>query len=123
VSEGSGENLFLVRDDVVYTTPIHGSILVGITRNTIIQLLREMDYEVRETFIPREMLYIADEVFFTGSASEVSPIRSIDKIDIGNGSRGPIAKQLQDRFFGMFDGTYEDRYGWLTFVKPAVVGK
>jgi len=123
VSEGSGENLFAVRDGVVYTTPIHGSILVGITRNTIIALLREMGHEVIENFIPREMLYLCDEVFFTGSASEVSPIRSIDRITIGNGSRGPIAKKLQDRFFGMFDGRYEDRYGWLTLVKPATVVK
>ncbi len=123
VSEGSGENLFIVRDDIVYTTPIHGSILIGITRNSIITLLGELGYEVKETFIPREMLYIADEVFFTGSASEVSPIRSVDKITIGNGRRGPVAKQLQERFFGMFDGSYEDRYGWLTQVKPATVEK
>ena len=121
VSEGSGENLFLVRDGVVWTTPISGSILAGITRATVITLLKEMGYEVREATIVREMLYLADEVFFTGSASEVSPIRSIDRIQIGNGSRGPIAKQLQERFFGMFDGSYEDRYGWLTLVKPAAV--
>ena len=123
VSEGSGENLFVVRSGIVYTTPIHGSILLGITRDTIITFLLEMGYEVKETFIPREMLYVSDEVFFTGSASEVSPIRSIDKIPIGNGARGPIAKKLQDRFFGMFDGSYEDRYGWLTIVKPATVEK
>jgi branched-chain amino acid aminotransferase len=123
VSEGSGENLFLVRDNVVYTTPIHGSILLGITRNTVITFLGELGYEVRETTIPREMLYVADEVFFTGSASEVSPIRSIDKIPVGNGARGPIAKKLQDRFFGMFNGTHEDRYNWLTFVKTATVEK
>ncbi len=121
VSEGSGENLFLVRDGVVWTTPLSGSILAGITRATVITLLGEMGYEVREATIVREMLYLADEVFFTGSASEVSPIRSIDRIPIGNGSRGPIAKQLQERFFGMFDGSYEDRYGWLTLVKPAAV--
>ncbi len=121
VSEGSGENLFLVKDNIVYTTPIAGSILVGITRATIITLLGEMGYEVREQTIAREMLYLADEVFFTGSASEVSPIRSVDRISIGNGSRGPIAKQLQDRFFGMFEGEHEDRYGWLTPVKPATV--
>ena len=121
VSEGSGENLFLVRDGVAYTTPLAGSILVGITRDTVITLLRELGYEVREQTIAREMLYLAEEVFFTGSASEVSPIRSIDKIKIGSGSRGPVAKQLQDRFFGMFDGTHQDRYGWLTQVKPATV--
>ncbi len=121
VSEGSGENLFLVRDGVVWTTPLSGSILAGITRATMITLLKEMGYEVREATIVRELLYLADEVFFTGTASEVSPIRSIDRIPIGNGSRGPIAKQLQERFFGMFDGRYEDRYGWLTLVKPAAV--
>jgi branched-chain amino acid aminotransferase len=121
VSEGSGENLFLVRDGVVWTTPLSGSILAGITRATMIALLKELGYEVREATIVREMLYLADEVFFTGTASEVSPIRSIDRIPIGNGSRGPIAKQLQERFFGMFDGRYEDRYGWLTLVKPAAV--
>lgn len=121
VSEGSGENLFLVRDGVVWTTPMAGSILVGITRNTIITLLKELGYTVREETIAREMLYIADEVFFTGSASEVTPIRSIDRITVGGGSRGPVAKQLQERFFGMFNGRYEDRYGWLTPVKPAPV--
>ncbi len=123
VSEGSGENLFLVKDKVVYTTPIAGSILVGITRGTIITLLGEMGYEVREESIPRELLYIADEVFFTGSASEVTPIRTIDRIQIGSGSRGPIAEKLQDRFFGMFSGKYEDKYGWLTNVKAATVAR
>ncbi len=123
VSEGSGENLFLFHKGEVWTTPPHGSILMGITRETIITLLGEMGYKVRETTIPREMLYIADEVFFTGSASEVTPIRSIDKITVGNGARGPLAKKLQDRFFGMFDGTYEDRYGWLTSMKSATVEK
>jgi len=121
VSEGSGENLFLVRDGVVWTTPLSGSILAGITRATMITLLGELGYEVREATIVREMLYLADEVFFTGTASEVSPIRSIDRITIGNGSRGPVAKQLQERFFGMFDGRHEDRYGWLTQVRPAAV--
>lgn len=121
VSEGSGENLFLVRDGVVWTTPLSGSILAGITRATMITLLGELGYQVREATIVREMLYLADEVFFTGTASEVSPIRSIDRIPIGNGSRGPVAKQLQERFFGMFDGRHEDRYGWLTPVKPAAV--
>jgi len=121
VSEGSGENLFLVKDDVVYTTPMAGSILMGITRRSIITLLKEMGYQLREETIPREMLYIADEVFFTGSASEVTPIRSIDRIEIGNGSRGPVAEKLQERFFGMFNGKYEDRYGWLTQVKSAAV--
>lgn len=121
VSEGSGENLFLVKDNIVYTTPIAGSILVGITRATVITLLGEMGYEVREQTIAREMLYLADEVFFTGSASEVSPIRSIDRIQVGNGSRGPVAEKLQDRFFGMFEGKHDDRYDWLTPVKPATV--
>ena len=104
VSEGSGENLFLVRDGVVWTTPLRVSILAGITRDTMIALLKELGYEVREATIVREMLYIADEVFFTGTASEVSPIRSIDRIQIGNGTRGPITEKLQKAFFDVIGG-------------------
>ena len=120
VSEGSGENLFLVHKGVAYTTPMAGSILMGITRETMITLMGELGIELREETIPRELLYLADEVFFTGSASEVTPIRSIDKIQVGKGSRGPVAQALQERFFGMFEGRYEDKYGWLTQVNAAV---
>ena len=121
VSEGSAANIFLIRNGVAYTTPVAGSILLGITRDTIITFLGEMGVEVRQETIPRELLYLADEVFFTGSASEVTPIRSIDKIQIADGARGPVAKQLQERYFGMFDGRHEDKYNWLTQVNQAAV--
>lgn len=116
VSEGSGENIFVVRDGKIYTPPLSGSILPGITRDSVMQLAAELGYEVHETVIPRELLYIADEVFFTGSAAEVSPIKSIDRIAIGEGRRGPITKKLQKRFFGILSGEIEDKYGWLTYL-------
>jgi branched-chain amino acid aminotransferase len=114
VSEGSGENIFVVRDGKIHTPPLGASVLPGITRDAILTLAREDDIPVVETIIPRELLYIADEVFFSGTAAEITPIRSIDKITIGKGSRGPIAEQLQKAFFGVINGTREDRYGWLT---------
>jgi branched-chain amino acid aminotransferase len=117
VSEGSGENVFAIRDGVIYTPPVSASILLGITRAYVIRLARDLSYEVREETFPREMLYIADELFFTGTAVEISPIRSVDRIKIGNGSRGPITKKLQDEFFGVLNGEKPDKYGWLTFVK------
>ena len=116
VSEGSGENIFLVRDGKLYTPPLTSSILPGITRNCVMTIAREMGFEVIETTIPREMLYIADEVFFTGSAAEISPIKSIDRIPIGEGRRGPITEQLQKRFFAILACEVEDKHGWLTFV-------
>ncbi|MFN2251664.1 MAG: branched-chain amino acid transaminase, partial [Anaerolineae bacterium] len=123
VSEGSGENLFVVMHNrgkegrhLMYTPPLGNSVLPGITRATIIQMSEELGYEIHEHMIPREMLYLADEVFFTGTASEVSPIRSIDQIRIGAGRRGPVAEALQERLFGTIDGVYEDASGWLTFV-------
>jgi branched-chain amino acid aminotransferase len=116
VSEGSGENVFLVLNGVVHTPPLSSSILPGITRATVIQLLKEMDIPLVEETIPREMLYIADEVFFTGSAAEITPIRSIDKIDIGSGKRGPITEKLQKEFFGYINGEREDKYKWLTYI-------
>lgn len=116
VSEGSGENIFLVTKGKLYTPPFSSSILPGITRDTVMVLARDLGYEVREQPIPREWLYIADEVFFTGSATEICPINVIDHIPIGNGQRGPITKQLQDEFFAITTGQKEDRYGWLTFV-------
>jgi branched-chain amino acid aminotransferase len=114
VSEGSGENLFLVRDGVISTPPLASSILRGITRQCVIDLARDLGYTVKETFIPRETLYMADEVFFTGTAAEVTPIRSIDRIAIGSGSRGPVTERLQSEFFGIAAGEIEDRFGWLT---------
>lgn len=114
VSEGAGENLFVIRDGVVTTTPVTAAILPGITRATVITLLKELGYEVREQDIPREALYLADEVLMCGTAAEVTPVRSVDGISVGNGGRGPITKQVQDMFFGLFNGTTEDKWGWLT---------
>ncbi len=116
ISEGSGENLFLVRDGAVYTPPLSSSVLPGITRASAMTLLGEMGVRVIEDTIPREMLYIADEVFFTGSAAEITPIRSIDKIAIGSGKRGPVTKKLQEAFFAYINGKREDTFGWFTFV-------
>src|SRR5256885_13765946 len=130
VSEGSGENIFMVRDGKIYTPPIGASILNGITRDSILRLAHDLGYEVAETLIPREALYIADEVFFTGTAAEVTPIRSIDKISIGRGKRGPITERLQKEFFAYINGEIPDRHNWLTPVyaertaaarKPALV--
>lgn len=114
VSEGTGENVFIVRDGTLYTPPVSTSLLPGITRDSLIKLARSMDIEVREEQIPREMLYIADEAFLTGTAAEVTPIRSIDKIPVGLGKKGEITAQLQDSFFGIINGELEDKYDWLT---------
>ncbi len=114
VSEGSGENLFLVIDDKIFTPPYSAGILPGITRNSAVQLAREFGYEVQETFLPREMLYIADEVFFTGTAAEITPIRSIDHVTIGEGKPGPVTRMIQKRFFDIITGEAEDKYNWLT---------
>jgi branched-chain amino acid aminotransferase len=113
VSEGAGENLFLVRDGRILTPPATSSILTGLTRDTIIKLAARLGLVVEEKSIPREALYLADEIFFTGTAAEVTPVRSVDRIDIGPGHRGPITKQLQDAFFGLFSGETEDSDGWL----------
>lgn len=118
VSEGSGENLFMVREGVLYTPQLASSILGGITRNSIVTLAQDLGYEVREAMITREMLYMADELFFTGTAAEVTPIRSVDHISIGPGHRGPITKALQEAFFAIVQGQAEDRHGWLTLVNP-----
>jgi len=117
VSEGSGENIFLVKEDTLYTPPVSSSLLNGITRDSIITLASDMDLEVSEQQIPREMLYLADEVFLTGTAAEVTPIRSVDQILIGEGVRGEITKKLQDSFFKIIEGESEDQYGWLTYLK------
>lgn len=114
VSEGSGENLFVVHDGQVITPPLSASILHGITRRTIFTLCEDLNIPVHEQVIPREMLYIADEVFFCGTAAEITPLRSIDRIPIGNGARGPITKKLQDEFFALTSGSKPDRHNWLT---------
>jgi len=114
VAEGSGENIFVVRDSILFTPPTSSSLLPGITRNSVITLARELNYTVREEQIPREALYIADEVFFTGTAAEITPIATIDKVPIGSGKRGPVTKEIQDALFGILDGTMADRHGWLT---------
>jgi branched-chain amino acid aminotransferase len=116
VSEGSGENLFLVIDGAVLTPPLSSSVLPGITRDSVMTLFRDMGVRVAEETIPREMLYVADEVFFTGSAAEITPIRSIDKIAIGSGRRGPLTEKVQKAFFEVIDGKRADTRGWLTFV-------
>jgi branched-chain amino acid aminotransferase len=124
VSEGSGENIFAVRDGVIYTPAVSSSILLGITRNTVLTLAREMGIPVVESVVPRELLYIADEVFFSGTAAEITPIRSIDRIPIGKGSRGPITERLQREFFSIVLGTKPDTHGWLSPVEerqPSVV--
>jgi branched-chain amino acid aminotransferase len=117
VSEGSGENVFIVRDNTLITPPFGSSILPGITRNTVILLALDMGIKVIEQTIPREALYIADEVFFTGSAAEITPINSIDKVKVGDGKRGPITKKLQEKFFAIVRGEEEDKHNWLTYVK------
>ena len=119
VSEGAGENLFLVRDGQILTPSATSSILAGITRNTVMQLAARLGLTVEERSIPREMLYLADELFFTGTAAEITPIRSVDRIEIGTGRCGPVTKQLQDAFFGLFSGDTEDTEGWLEGVDVA----
>jgi branched-chain amino acid aminotransferase len=120
VSEGSGENVFLVRKGKILTPPLSASILPGITRDTVMQLANDLGYAVSEEPIPRELLYLADEVFFTGTAVEVTPISSVDRITVGSGERGPVTKALQEAFFAILRGSVSDRFGWLTPVlEPA----
>ena len=114
VSEGSGENIFVVRDGKILTPPLGASVLPGITRDTVIRLAEALRIPLVETIIPREMLYIGDEVFFSGTAAEITPIRSVDKIVVGTGSRGPVTEKLQRAFFELIDGKMPDRFGWLT---------
>jgi len=120
VSEGSGENLFMVRDDKIITPPLSSSILPGITRDSVITLANELGYTVSEQVISRELLYIADEVFFTGTAAEITPIRSVDRIVVGKGQPGPITLSLQERFLSIVQGQAEDKYGWLTLCNQPV---
>ena len=120
VSEGSGENIFIIRDGKIVTPPLGASVLPGITRDSIIQIAQSMGIPVVETLVPREMLYIADEIFFTGTAVEVTPVRSVDRIQVGTGRRGPITERLQKAFFDVVEGTAPDTFGWLTPVVEAV---
>lgn len=120
LSEGSGENLFLVRKGVLYTPPAAASILVGITRDTVFELAHDLGLKVVEQALPRELLYLADEVFMTGTAAEITPVRSVDRRPIGSGSRGPITAALQEKFFGLFDGRTADRWGWLDYVNTSI---
>jgi len=113
LSEGAGENLFMVKDNILMTPPQSASILAGITRDSVIRLAHTLGFEVREMTLSREALYLADELFFTGTAAEITPIRSVDDIDIGCGMRGPVTEKIQSAFFGLFDGRTEDRFGWL----------
>jgi branched-chain amino acid aminotransferase len=120
VSEGSGQNLFIYAGGTLLTPPLGNSILPGITRDSVLTLAREMGIPVAEQMIAREALYLADEVFFAGTATEITPIRSVDRITVGRGSRGPVVKRLQEEFFGIVDGSKPDRHGWLTHVRTPV---
>ncbi len=126
VSEGSGENIFVVRDGKIMTPPLGASVLPGITRDAVMQLAQSLNIPIVETLVPREMLYIADEVFFSGTAAEITPIRSIDRITVGSGQRGPVTEKLQKTFFDIVKGDAPDTMGWLTPVvaarQPVAVG-
>jgi branched-chain amino acid aminotransferase len=119
VSEGSGENLFVVREGKLMTAPVSGGILQGITRDSVTRIARDLGYEVVEQVMPREMLYVADELFFTGTAAEITPIRSVDRIQVGSGRRGPITTAIQETYMGIAEGRLPDKYGWRTAVPVA----
>ncbi len=124
VAEGSGENLFAVRDGCLYTAPLGASILQGITRDSVITIARDFGIDVREQVLPREFLYVADELFFCGTAAEITPIRSVDRIDVGSGKPGTITQRIQREYLGIARGRIPDRHGWLTPVpEPAVAGR
>ncbi|MCC6166000.1 MAG: branched-chain amino acid transaminase [Caldilineaceae bacterium] len=120
VSEGSGENIFVIHKGEIYTPPLANSILGGITRNCAVTIAQDLGYTVKEMTLPREMLYLADEIFFTGTAAEITPVRSVDRMPVGSGSRGPITKAIQEIFFGIIRGEKEDKWGWLT---PVAMGE
>lgn len=113
ISEGAGENLFEVKDGILFTPPFTSSALPGITRDAIIKLAKELNIEVREQVLSRESLYLADEVFMSGTAAEITPVRSVDGIQVGEGRCGPVTKRIQQAFFGLFTGETEDKWGWL----------
>lgn len=114
VSEGSGENIFVIYKGEIYTPPLGNSILGGITRNCAMTIAEDFGYTIKETVIPREMLYLADEIFFTGTAAEITPVRSVDRMEVGAGKRGPITEAIQAKFFGIVEGELPDKWGWLT---------
>ena len=114
VSEGSGENVFLVHRGKLITAPLGNSVLPGITRDSVLQIARDLAVPIAEQMIPREMLYIADEAFFTGTAAEITSIRSVDKIKVGKGGIGPITRAIQKEFYAIVRGEKDDRHGWLT---------
>jgi branched-chain amino acid aminotransferase len=116
LSEGSGQNVFVVLGGALHTPPVNGTLLAGITRDSIVTLARELGIPVREQALPREILYAADEIFLTGTASEVTPVRSVDRITIGSGRRGPVTEQLQRLFLDVVHGAAPDEHGWLTHV-------
>jgi branched-chain amino acid aminotransferase len=121
VAEGSGENLFAVRDGTLYTSALASGILPGITRDSVMRLARDLGYEVREQTMPREFLYVADELFFSGTAAEITPIRSVDRLPVGTGKPGPITRAIQKEFMAVAKGQIADRHGWLTKLpQPAV---
>src|SRR5690606_31131720 len=113
-------NLFLVRDGVLYTAPVASGILTGITRDCVKRIAQDLGHEVVEQVIPREMLYVADELFFTGTAAELTPIRSVDRIEVGAGKPGPITRAIQDQYLGIATGKLPDRHGWLTRVESRI---
>lgn len=123
VSEGAGENIFVIYNNIVYTPGIGSSILMGITRDSVLTILNDLGYEVRYETLSRDMLYLADEIFFTGTAAEVTPVRSVDRIPVGTGTRGPITKAVQEEFFAITSGQKPDRYGWLTPVRQPAPAK
>jgi branched-chain amino acid aminotransferase len=120
LSEGAGENLFLVKRGKLLTPPSSAGILAGITRDSVLTLAGQLDLSVEERDLPREALYTADEVFMTGTAVEITPVRSVDRKNVGNGEPGPITRALQQAFFGLFDGRTEDRWGWLSSINPVI---
>jgi branched-chain amino acid aminotransferase len=120
LSEGSGENLFVVRGGILYTTPMANSVLNGITRTSVLTIARDLDIPVVEEALPREMLYICDEAFFSGTAAEVTHLHSVDRVLVADGTMGPITSAIRAEFFAIVNGTKPDRYGWLTPVKVPV---
>lgn len=120
ISEGAGENIFMIKNGVIFTPPLGGSILPGLTRDAAVKLAKKLGYEVREEQIAREALYLCDEMFMTGTAAEIVPVRSVDKINVADGKRGPITEKIQSAFFGLFSGETEDEWGWLEPVKASL---
>jgi branched-chain amino acid aminotransferase len=123
VSEGSGQNLFLVRDGVLITPVLDGTSLAGITRDSVLTIARDLGLVVQQKEVPRETLYTADELFFTGTAAEITPIRSVDRIPVGAGRTGPVTRELQKRFMQTVHAEIEDRHGWLSYVTAAKVAR